>query len=898
MKGRATMRALFSAIFRRTQTEVEMAEELRAHLEDRAADLERGGMTSEEARRRARIEFGGGEKYKEECRDAMGTQFFDGLRHDVRFAVRTLGKAPGFTAVAALTLALGIAVNATMFSMVSAFLLRRPPGHQPECVAVVSSVNAAPVFQADATPVSVPNYVAWRVANHVFSDMAAADQGRMASLTSQRTTGAAYDSQGAGPPEAVPAEAVSPNYFSLLGVAAQVGRTFAAGEDQPGRDHVVLLSHDLWERRFASDRSIVGRTIRLNRENYDVIGVMPASFVLLGFTAQLWTPLVLNAADQSVAARNDRSLFLFARLKDGVTLQQARAEMAVLGKGTAESFPDTEKGWGVAVRTLPDYLIYSFGIRDAILVLMTAVAFVLMIACANVAGLLLARAAGRRKELAVRVALGAGRWRIVRQLLTEGLVIAILGGGLGLLLANWGIGVMRASLEAITAVPLSLDGNVVLFALAVSLLSALLCGVAPALNASRMDIHVSLTNESRAASGSRSRSRLRMVLVTSEIALALFLLIGVGLLLRGIYLIEHQNMGFQAQHLLTARVALDDAMYGDPERKKQFVENLLFQVRQIPGAQTVSVSSDLPATGASSVSLRIKDHPELPTEQRLTALDFVVTPDYFRTAEIALIRGRTFMVTDDSAAPRVLLVNQEFVRRYLQSGDPLGQQIQLDVPGAARGWSQIVGIVGNVKTYSEETRDDPQVYEPYNQRPVSSLSLMVRATMDPSLLASALRSTVVQVDAELPLTRLMTMPAVIDRQKGGTPVFERALGSFAVLALMLASIGIYGLVAFSLGQRMQEIGIRIAMGAKSSNVLGLVLWDGLKTSAAGTTIGLVLALPLPKVFDAIFSRLFHVREPWLYALVPAVIFAVATLAAYLPARQAMRVDPLVALRYE
>ena len=807
---------------------------------------------------------------------------------DLQLAVRMLLKKPGFTLVAVLTLALGIAVNATMFSMVSAFLLRRPPGRDPQRVAVVSSVNPNPAFQADVYPVSAPNYLAWREANHVFADMAAADEDRFVNLTSQ------------GQPEVIRSAAVSLNYFSVLSVTVQLGRTFETGEDQSGRDHVVILSHDLWERRFGSDASSIGRIIRLNREDYTVIGVMPASFRLLGFTPQLWTPLVLTPADQTAAARSNRSLRLFARLKPGVTIEQARAELVTLARRALESFPDTEKGWGAAVRTLPDFLIYGFGIRNGLVVMMTTVGFVLMIACANVAGLLLARAAGRRKELAIRIALGAGRLRIVRQLLTEGLVIALLGGSMGLLLSNWGIHFIRANMnfnEAISAVPLQLDSNVLLFALAVSLLCAVLCGIVPALNASRTDINTNLKDESRATSASRSQSRLRSVMVTGEIALALFLLIGTGLLLRGISLIEHQNLGFRPDQLLTAGVALDAARYKDASEQALFVRNLLPRLQQLPGAQGVAAASDLPATGPDSVTLRIKNQPDGPANQRLSALHVVVTTEYFRVAGIPLLRGRTFTEMDNPAAPPVVLVNQEFVRRHLHDQDALGQQIRLDSSGGTPRWNQIVGVVGDVKTYSEDTHDDPEVYEPFLQRPVPSFSLMVLASSDPHNLASALRSAVAQLDAELPLARVMSMPTVIERQKAGNPFFTRVLGSFALLALILAAIGIYGLIAYSVGQRTHEIGIRIAMGAGTPRVLRMILWESLKMTAIGVAIGLVLALPLPKIFDAIFYGL-HLREPRLYFIVPLAILAVAMLATYIPARRATQIDPMSALRQE
>jgi len=805
---------------------------------------------------------------------------------DVRYGLRQLRKSPGFSAIAVLTLALGIAVNATMFSLVSAFLLRRPPGLHPERVAVVTSVDPAQGFQADASPVSVPNYLAWREGNHVFADMAAADEYRTVSLTSQRKS------------EALRSAAVSPNYFSVLSVTPQLGRTFQAGEDQVGQDHVVILSHEVWERGFGSD--VVGRTIRLNREPYTVIGVMPASFRLLGFTPQLWTPLVLTPDEQTAAARTDRSLFVFARLRSGVSVEQARAEMITLARRAEENFPRTEKGWSAAVRTLPDFLVYDFGIRSALAVIMTTVGFVLMIACANVAGLLLARAAGRRKELAIRRALGAGRLRVIRQLLTESLMIAVLGGSLGLLFTYWGINLVRASMtfnEAISAVPLSLDRNVLLFATGVSLVCAALCGLAPSLNASRTDITTSLKDESRAASLSRSRSRLRNVMVTGEIALALFLLVGTGLLFHGLFLIEHQNLGFQADHILTAGVTLDHARYKDAFQQTRFIRDLISRLQHLPSTEAVAAVSDLPATGPSSVTLHIKEQSDASMNQGLSALDFVVTPDYFRAAGISRLRGRTFEETDDATAPRVVLVNQEFVHRYLQNQEPLGKQIRLDVSRAVPEWSEIVGVVGNVKSYSESTRDDPEVYEPFLQRPVASFSLMLRTSSDPNILVSAFHNTVAQMDVELPLARVMSMPAVIESQRAGNPFFLRVLGSFALLALILAAIGIYGLIAYSVGQRTHEIGIRMALGARGQDVLRMVLGEGMTMTAIGGAIGLAMALPLPKVFGAIFFDL-HVGDPRVYFTVPIAVLLVAILATYLPARRAARVDPMSALRQE
>jgi predicted permease len=810
------------------------------------------------------------------------------LVQDLRYAMRQLRKNPGFTAVAVLTLALGIAVNATMFSMVSAFLLRRPPGRDPERVAVVTTIDPAQGFLADASMVSMPNYLAWREANHVFADTAAVTEDLMASLTLQ------------GQSQWIHAANASPNYFSVLGVTTQIGRTFAANEDQPGRDHVAILSHELWERQFGSDPLVVGRTIRLNRENYSVIGVMPATFRLMGFTPQLWTPLVAAPADQTAAARHDRSLYLFARMKPGVTVDQARAELGTLALRAQQSFPDSEKGWGATVRTLPDFLIYAFSISTALAVIMTTVGFVLMIACANVSGLLLARATGRRKELAIRRALGAGRVRLVRQLLTEGLAIAFLGGAAGLLLTYWGINLVRASLtfnDAISSVQVTLDWHVLVFAGAVSLACAILCGLAPSLNASRTDITTNLKDESRAASPSRSRSRLRTMMVSGEVALALFLLVGCGLLFRALSEIEHQKLGFETDHLLTANVSLDKARYGDSSHQIAFARDLISRLQHVPGSEGAAIVSSLPATGAGSVSLRIQGQPELPPNQVQTALDFVATSDYFRTAGITLLRGRTFTETDDASRPRVVIVNQKFVDRFLPGQNAVGKQVRLEASGVEPGWSEIVGVVGNVKTYSEATRDDPEVYEPFLQRPQSYFFVMVRTASDPNVLASALRSTVAAMDAELPLAHEMSMPAVIEGQRAGNPFFVHMLGAFALLALILAAIGIYGLIAYSVGQRTHEIGIRMALGARSHDVMRMVLGEGMKMTAVGAAVGFAMALPLPKLFGAIFFDL-HVSEPEVYFVVPAAILIVAMLATYIPARRAARVEPMSALRQD
>ena len=807
---------------------------------------------------------------------------------DLMYGLRQLGKNPGFTAVAVITLALGISVNATMFSLVSAFLLRRPPVHEPDRVVVISAIDPAQGFHADASTVSIPNYLAWRDGTDVFTEIEASYDYRTTSLTVGRRS------------ETLNSAAVTLTYFGLLGVTPELGRTFQPGDDKIGQGHVVVLSHQLWEQRFGSNPQIVGSTVRLDRETYTVIGVMPAKFNLMGYIPQLWTPLVLTAADELPAARKDRNLHVFARLKPGATVQQAQAEVVTFARRAEEGFPEIEKGWGVVVRTLPDFLIYDFGVTNGLAVIMTTVGFVLLIACANVSGLLLARTAARRKELAVRSALGAGRLRLVRQLLTEGLLLALLGGGLGLVWAYWGVQVLRANMRfnpAISAVTFNLDRNVLLFATGATLMCALLFGLAPALSASRTDITTNLKEDGRAASRGRSHTRFRSVMVAFEIALAMFLLLGSGLLFHGIYFLNRQYLGFQAEHLLTARVALDKTRYPNAARQSAFLRESISRLRELPGVVQVAAVSDLPATAPGSVTLHLKDQPELVANQAPNALDVVVTPDYFQATETPLLRGRTFTDNDDATAPRVVIVNQKFVERYLNEKEPLGRQITLEVSGATSEPSQIVGVVGNVKTHSQSVRDDPQVYEPFLQRPISSFSLIIRAAGDPNILVSALRNNMAQIDAELPLAQVMSMPAVIETQKGGTPFFLRALGVFAAMALILAAIGIYGLVAYSVGQRIPEIGIRMALGANSRDVLRMVIAEGAKISVIGGLLGLTLALPLPKVFNAMFSDL-HVGQPWIYVVVAITILLVAIAATYVPAHRAAHVDPMRALRQD
>ena len=866
----------------------ELSESIREHLDEKIADLMDRGMTRPQAERAARLEFGSLTVLEERSREVWQWPAIESIWADGKFAFRQLWKSPGFTATAVLTLSLGIAVNATMFSMVSAFLMPHLPGHDSQNIIVVSSVNPHPQFQPDTNPVSAPNYMAWRADRRIFPEMAAEEDGRTGSLSGQER------------PEVIQYASVTSNYFSVFGVTPEMGRTFAAEEDSPGKDHIVVLSNGLWKNRYGADPNIVGRVVRLNREDYTVIGVMGSDFRLLGFTPQLWTPLTLGAADEAPAARKDRSLYLFARLAPGVTLAQARVEMNLWADRTQKDFPNIEKRWGVAVRTLPNFLVHNFGIGNALALIMTMVGFVLLIACANVAGLLLTRGAARRKELAIRVSLGASRGRIVRQLLTEGLVIALAGGGVGLLFTILGIRLLRASLtfnDAISSVPVNLDRPVLLFAICISLVSAVLSSLAPALKASHAHIGSGLRSESRTSSSGRAHGRLRAVLVGGEIAMALFLLIGSCLIIRGLYRLEHQKLGFRRDHLLTARVVLDHARYSDASQQLQFVRSLIPRLEQIPGATDIAIASDLPATGGPSVPVRVQGEATSPNDGQRSALDVIITPNYFMTAAVPLLRGRGFTDADSGNAPRVVVVNQEFVRRFFGNQNAVGNRIQITNDGAVQGWSEIVGVASDVKAFSMEPRVDPEVYQPFLQRPVGSFSLMLRTHADADSMASSLRSTLARLDPELPLMRVMSMAGVIETQTNGDPIFMKLLAVFATLALMLAAIGIYGLIAYSVKQRTQEIGIRLALGAKRSDISRLILKEGLKITVIGSAVGLVMSVPLPAIFDSLFVGL-HFSAPDIYPTVLAVVLMIALLATLVPARRAAHIDPVVALHDE
>jgi predicted permease len=880
----AGMRALFFRAERNAQIEEELGSFFEASVDDKM----RRGMSREEAQRAARAETGSRELVRHMVWSAGWESVFESLLRDVQIALRQLRRSPGFTATAVLTLALGIGANATMFSLVSAFLMPRLSVQAPQRIVAISSVNPNQSYHPDVYAVSAPNYLAWRAETRVFAEMTADEDDQTGSLA------------GTEQPEAIQYSTVSPNYFSVFGVSPMLGRTFMPGEDRLGRNHVLVLSYRLWKSRYGANPNVIGQTVRLNRENFTIVGVMGADFRLLGYTPQLWTPLTLSAADMAPGARRERNLFLFARLAPGVSLQQARAEMDVLARRVQQDFPDTEKRWGASVRTLADYLVYEFDIRNSLDVIMAMVGFVMLIACANVAGLLLTRGVGRQKEMAIRVSLGASRLRVVRQLLTEGLVIALAGGAAGLLLTFLGIRLLRSALTfnaAISAVPVSLDSRVLLFALFISLAAAVLSSVAPALKMSRTHIDADLKSESRTSSPGRAHTRLRKVLVGGEIAMALFLLTGSSLIVWGLYRRDHQRLGFRQDHLLTAGLVLDHAHYGELGQQLQFVRDLVPLLKRIPGVEDVAITSDLPSSGGRSTPIHVQGEPASTKIDQRNAIEVQLTPDYFRVAGIPLLRGRAFTQAENGTATRAVLVNQEFAHRYFGDRDAVGMRVQMGNPGSAPVWSQIVGVTGNVKYSSEGAGVEPEIYEPLLQKPVVSVSLMLRTSADPNRLIPDLRGAVAGLDPDLPLLRTMSMDGVIQVQRNGDPVFSCMLAIFALLALVLSAIGIYGLIAYSVSQRKGELGIRLALGARRSTISWMIFREGVTLAAIGSVVGLAMAIPLPIVFDSMFNGL-RFGAPLLYPLVAAATLVVAGLSTLIPAHRAAHVDPSAALRSE
>jgi putative ABC transport system permease protein len=876
-------------LFSRRRLYGDLSEEIQEHLEEKIEELVASGLSRKEAAAAARREFGNITLVEESSREVWRWPAVEDFFMDVRFGARMLRKNPGFTLVAVVTLALGIAANSTIFSAVSAWILRPPSIEDPGRVAVVLTVDPAKQgWGWYRNPVSVPDFIAWRAQSGSFEDMAASEESDF-TLT------------GSGEPELISGRRVSANYFDVLGVPAAFGRTFVSGEDEPGRQQEVVLSHALWQRRFASNPNLIGETVNLNGERFTVIGVMPGSFALNVYRPQLWTPLVFSPESVVPAARENRTLDVLARLKSGVNVETAKAEMAALAQRAEQTNPSTTKGWSATAMMLQRFNADEF--KVGVPPLMGAVIFVLLIGCANIASLQLARATERQRELAVRTALGAGRFRLVRQLLVESLLLAFTGGALGLLLAYWGVALFRGGIaQSYYAAPVTIDQNVLLYTVGMSFFAAMIFGLAPALHQTGLDRHSAL-KLGRTGSLTKRSSRIHTVLVCAQIALALALVTGAEIYVQDFIHQVSGAFGIEPNEVLTANISLSSARYTEPSKQGAFFQNVIQRLDTIPGVIYASATSSLVPNAEDDqriVTFSIASQPPLSRTKRERTEYFAISPDYLRTLRIPLLRGRSFFESDTAHAAPVALVNKTFVQRYFPNDNPLGKHLRLDTGSSDRAdWTEIVGVVAN--TTSHNRKQMPQVYEPYLQSPSPLMTVTIRTSSDPAVFAPALRQAVWAVDKDQPVTMVETMNQIIaEYKRNGFTVIEM-MGFFAAFGMALAMMGVFGVIAYAVARRTQEIGIRMAIGAQGSDVVRMVIKRGLFLSVIGVGTGLILAVPI------LWLRLnpgddaevipFHQRIS-IFLTGAVLIGLAALLASYVPARRATKVDPVVALRHE
>ncbi len=800
------------------------------------------------------------------------------LVQDIRYALRMLRKNPGFTAVAVLALALGIGATTTVFSFVDAVLLR-PMAYQ-DLDRLVVLWGMVPKQNITQSSVSPADFLDWAAQNQVFSDMAAVS-GWEPNLTGQ------------GDPELLQGSLVTPNYFNVLGVKPLRGRALLPS-DATGEGRVVVLAYGFWKQRLAADPNIIGKPLTLNGQNYEVVGVMPED---VDTGEDLWRPLVFTPAEH--AERGNHYLGVTARLKPGVSVDQADAEMKTIAARLERQYPATNAGTSAGVQLLRENL--TFGTRQYVLTLMGAAVFVLLLACANVANLQLARALARQKELAVRAALGASRWRVVRQILVESTVVACAGGVLGLLLAAWGIDLSRARVPASVMRVLTvlrhiqLDTRVLAFTVVVSVAAGILSGLVAALHASRANVNDALKEGGRSEGAGSGRRPIRAALVITEVALALVLLVSAGLMVRGFRTLLVFNQGYDPKGLLTMRVSLVRSSYAEENKRAAFYDRVIHGLQSVPGVEAAASTSFLPSGNRSILEFRIEGRPEPAPDERLTAATAAVSPDYFRTMQIPLIKGRVFTAEDGTQTLPVVIISSEMARRYWPDRDPVGQRIRL-VEGETPVWRTIVGVVGDVRRpFDRELR--PAMYAPTAQRPTYRAAFVVRTTGAPATLAAAARQQVRQADPNQAVYEVRAMESVLGDQVSGVEFASQMMSLFGLVALMLAGAGIYAVMAYAVVQRTHEIGVRMALGASRRDMLKMIVGYACKLAGIGLVIGAVIAIGVSR---ALSSTLFGVLEldPMTFATLVALLGAVAAVAGYIPALRAAKTDPMVALRYE
>ena len=813
-----------------------------------------------------------------------GVNAMDTIIKDVRYGLRSLFKRPGATAIALITLALGIGVNTAIFSAVDSILLRPLPLKDPE--GLVSIWEHGMRVGINRNEFAPANYFDLRNQNQVFEGVGAfGDQ--------------SVNFTGEGEPERIDGQVVTANVFSLLGVQPALGRTFAPEEDQLGRHRVVVLSDKLWQRRFNRDPSVLNRSITLNGESFTVVGVMPQGFFFPVRDSEMWIPWAMHPEEAS--GRGDHYLRVIARLKPGTTIERANADVESIGSRLAAEYPRTNEGLGFVVNSF--HQDYVGNLRLPILVLFAAVGLVLLIACANVANLLLAQATTRRREIAIRMALGARRWTIVRQLLTESLLLAVAGGLLGTLGAFWGVEALSKLLpESLSKLQdVSLDARVLIFTLGASVLTALIFGGLPALIAARSKVGETLGDVARDVAGGVSGRHVRRVLVVSEVALAVVLLVGAGLLIRSFQQLRKVDLGFEPGNLLTMRMVLPTPKYSKPEARRAFYDELLRRVKETPGVESAGMISFLPLSfSGMNFSFSIEGRPTPGDMDLPLALYRAVSPDYFRAMGIPLQRGRFFEANDKADTTPAIIVNRRLAEQFWPGEEPTGKRLKIGPPDSPNAWATVVGVVGDVKQSGLYGDQKFELYVPYAQEWrgfVAPRDLVVKTKGDANVLAGAVRNAVWAVDKDQPVSNIRTMDQVFAAAISQERFQALLLGLFATLALVLACVGLYGVISYTVAQRTHEIGVRMALGAQPRDVLRLVIKQGMLMTAAGLVVGIAVGSAATRVLSDLLYGV-TTTDPLTFAIVPLLLLLVAFLACYVPARRATKVDPLVALRYE
>jgi putative ABC transport system permease protein len=860
----------------------DLSEELRAHIDLLTDQKIREGLDPAAARRAALVEVGGVEQVKERVREVRMGRPLDDLSQDLRYALRSLRKQRAFTAVAVITLALGIGANTAIFTVINTVLLRPLPYENPDQLVILTeTVSERPAG------VSYQNYVDWRNQNTVFENVTALRPRESFNLT------------GAGESERLQGRLVSANFLSTLGIKPIRGRDFLVEDDQPSATPVAIISDALWQRRFGAAEGVIGKQLTLNGQQFTVIGITPPNF-RFGADADISVPIGLSAERFKLRGK-DPGITAFARLKQGTSMDNANAELNTIAARLEQQYPDTNTGRRVRIESLRESGVGD--IRPMLLTLLGAVGFVLLIACANVANLLLTRSAGRQREMAIRTALGAGRMRILRQLFTESAVLALAGGVVGLLLAIWGGSVLSSYIpEGIPRmIELAIDGRVLAFTFGASLLTGVFFGLAPALQAGKTNLTETLKEGERNSSPGHNRAG--KLLVISEVALTLVLLVGAGLLVKSFWRLSQVNPGFNPQNVLAMQISIN-ARPDEGSKVDNFLTELKQRVQQLPGVQAVAVSNGLPFEGANFPPIVLEGKPAPPPGQDPSGLLYIVSRDYFKTMGIDLVRGRLFSTEDRKDTRPVALIDEVFARQYFPDEDPIGKRFKLNTPDAES--REIIGVVRHVEHSSLEgrTTNTAEFYFNFDQfslatlpRYVRRVNLLARTTVEPLSLAGPVRNQIAALDMDQAVFNIRTMEQALAQSVAAQRFSMILLAVFALLALILAAIGIYGVISYSVAQRTREVGIRMALGARTIDVLNLVMRDGLKLVFIGIIVGLGGALLLTRLMTTLLFGV-TATDAVTYITVALGLIIVALLACCIPARRATKVDPLVALRFE